>query len=56
MELDIESCPRQLLALAEVAYTIMRLAQTFERVENQDPALELVEQYKLVTESKNSTK
>ena len=49
-------CPGQQLALAASAYVIVRLAQEFECIENRDPVVEFVEQYKIVTESKNGAK
>ncbi|MCJ1311316.1 hypothetical protein MMC25_004987 [Agyrium rufum] len=49
-------CPGQQLALTEIAYTIVRIVQTFPRIENRDPVLEFVEQYRIGTESKNGAK
>ncbi|KAI4122338.1 MAG: hypothetical protein LQ338_005877 [Usnochroma carphineum] len=49
-------CIGQQLALTEVAYTTAKLVQRFERIENADPVLEFVEQWKLVTESRNGAK
>lgn len=49
-------CPGQQLALAEVAYTLVKFLQVFKSIENRDPTLEFVEQYKITTESKNGAK
>lgn len=49
-------CPGQQLALAEVAYTLVKFLQMFKGIENRDPTLEFVEQYKISTESKNGAK
>ncbi|KAL9011508.1 MAG: hypothetical protein Q9173_003654 [Seirophora scorigena] len=49
-------CPGQNLALTEVAYTTVKILQTFEAMENRDPVGEFVEVYKLSTESKNGAK
>lgn len=42
-------CPGQQLALTEVAYTIAKIVETFEMVENHDPVLEFEEMYKITT-------
>jgi cytochrome P450 len=49
-------CPGQHLALTQVAFVIFSFARKFERLENRDPVLEFVEDYKIVTESKNGAK
>lgn len=49
-------CIGQQLALTEVGYTIARIVQHFGRIENADPVLEFVEQWKLTTDSKNGAK
>lgn len=49
-------CIGQQLALTEVGYTIAKIVQRFPRIENADPVLEFVEQWKITTESKNGAK
>ena len=49
-------CPGQNLALIEVAYTIVKVLQTFKTIENRDPVLEFVEVYKITTDSGNGAK
>ena len=49
-------CPGQQLALTETAYTIVKIVQEFATIENRDPVLEFVEQYRVGTESKNGAK
>lgn len=49
-------CPGQNLALTEVAYTIVKILQTFKAVENRDPILDFVELYKITTTSANGAK
>ena len=49
-------CPGQNLALTEVAYTIVKILQTFKSIENRDPVLEFVEVYKITTDSGNGAK
>ena len=49
-------CPGQNLALTEVAYTIVRILQTFKGIENRDPVHEFVEVYKITTDSGNGAK
>ncbi|KAL8722859.1 MAG: hypothetical protein Q9225_000746 [Loekoesia sp. 1 TL-2023] len=49
-------CIGQQLALTEVAYTLAKIVQRFPRIENADPVLEFVEQWKLTTDSKNGAK
>ena len=49
-------CPGQQLALTEVGYTIVKIAQTFKEINNRDPVLDFVEHYKISTESKNGAK
>ena len=49
-------CPGQQLGMAQVAYTIVRIMQTFESMENRDPVDEFAENYKVTTESKNGAK
>lgn len=49
-------CPGQNLALTEVAYTIVKLVQTFKTIENRDPVMEFIEVYKITTDSKNGAK
>ena len=50
------ACPGQQLGLAEVSYTLVRLLQAFQRVENRDPVFEFVERYKITTESCNGAR
>ena len=49
-------CIGQQLALTEVSYTIARIVRHFQRIENADPVLEFVEQWKITTDSKNGAK
>ncbi|KAL9044142.1 MAG: hypothetical protein Q9214_002700, partial [Letrouitia sp. 1 TL-2023] len=49
-------CPGQNLALTEIAYTMVRLIQTFRTIENRDPVMEFIEVYKITTDSKNGAK
>ena len=49
-------CPAEKFSTAQVYYTLVRFLQTFSAVENRDPVLEFVEQYKISTESKNGAK
>ena len=49
-------CPGQNLALTEVAYTIVKILQSFKTIENRDPVLEFVEVYKITTDSGNGAK
>ncbi len=49
-------CIGQQLALTEVGYAIARIVGHFPRIENADPVLEFVEQWKLTTDSKNGAK
>ena len=46
-------CPGQNLALTEVAYTIVKILQSFKTIENRDPVFEFVEVYKITTNSGN---
>ena len=50
------TCPGQQLGLAQVSYTVVRLLQVFQDIENRDPVLEFIENYKITTESKNGAK
>ena len=49
-------CPGQNLALTEVAYTIVKILQTFKSIENRDPVIDFVEVYKITTSSGNGAK
>ena len=49
-------CPGQQLGVAEVSYTIVRILQTFQSIENRDPVDEFIENYKVTTESRNGAK
>ena len=49
-------CPGQSLAMTEIAYTTVRILQTFRAIENRDPVLEFVEVYKITTDSGNGAK
>ena len=49
-------CIGQQLALTEVGYTIAKIVQRFSRIENADPVMEFVEQWKITTDSKNGAK
>lgn len=49
-------CPGQNLALTETGYAIVKILETFERIENRDPVKDFVEVYKLTTDSKNGAK
>ena len=49
-------CIGQQLSLTEVGYTTARIVRHFQRIENADPILEFVEQWKITTSSKNGAK
>jgi len=49
-------CPGQNLALTEVAYTVVKILQTFKAIENRDSILDFVELYKITTTSANGAK
>ena len=49
-------CPGQNLAMTEVAYTIVKIAESFCSIECQDPVFEFREVYKISTESGNGAK
>jgi len=49
-------CIGQQMAITQAAYTIVRLVQTFEKLENRDPVWEFQELYTLSTQSKNGAK
>jgi cytochrome P450 len=46
-------CAGQQLALMEVAYTTVRILLAFEQLENRDPVLEFIEEFRITTTSKN---
>lgn len=49
-------CPGQQLVLTETAYTVVRILQEFVSIENRDPVLDFVEQFQIITVSKNGAK
>lgn len=49
-------CPGQRMALMQVRYTTIRILQKFKEIENRDPVLEFVEQYRIIACSKNGAK
>lgn len=49
-------CPGQQLGLTEVCYVLVRILRSCATLENRDPVLEYVEDWKLSTESKNGAK
>lgn len=49
-------CPAQQMALMQVRFTVARIVRKFEGVENRDPVLEFVEQYRITSDSKNGCK
>ncbi|KAL9065627.1 MAG: hypothetical protein Q9157_007413 [Trypethelium eluteriae] len=49
-------CPGQKLARIQVAYVLFSLVRRFKAVENRDPVLEYVEEYRVATASKNGAK
>ena len=49
-------CPGQNLALTEVAYTVVKILQTFKEIENRDPVMDFIEVYKITTDSRNGAK
>lgn len=49
-------CPGQQLALTEIGYSIVKIAQAFPTIENRDAVMEFVEHYKITSESKNGAK
>ena len=46
-------CPAQHRVLTQAAYVLVRLVQTFERVENRDPVQEYIPSTGMLTESRN---
>ena len=49
-------CVGQQLGLAESGYAVAKIVQRFQRIENADPVLEFVEEWKITTDSKNGAK
>ena len=49
-------CPGYQLGLAQIAYAVVRITQSFHRIENRDAVDEYVDENKIVTVSKNGTK
>lgn len=49
-------CPGQNLAMNRVAFTVARIVEAFDRIDNRDPVAEFVPLYKLVTASQNGVK
>lgn len=49
-------CPAQQQVLTQAVYLLVRMASTFERIENRDLSLEYVELTKMLTESRNGAK
>ena len=53
---DARVCPKQNLALTEVAYTIIKVLHTFKTIENRDIVLDFREIYKITTDSGDGAK
>ena len=49
-------CVGQQLGLAESGYAVAKIVQRFQAIENADPVLEFVEEWKITTDSKNGAK
>lgn len=49
-------CPGQQLALMEVAFTTAKIVKHFKSIENRDPVLEYLEDYRITTQSRNGAK
>lgn len=49
-------CPAQQMALIQVKFTVARIVQCFGNIENRDPVLEFIEQYRITSDSKNGCK
>ncbi len=49
-------CPGQQFALAEAAYVLARVMQTFESIERRDVEVEWAERVALVTKGRNGVK
>ncbi|TVY75855.1 Cytochrome P450 monooxygenase lepH [Lachnellula suecica] len=49
-------CPANQMAFWQVCYTTARIVHQFNAIENRDPVLEFVEQYRITTDSKNGCK
>ena len=45
-------CPAQQMVLTEIAFVVVRMVQTFGRIENRDPVREYVEGFNFTMESK----
>ena len=50
------TCPARYLAENEIAYTIVRMAQIYKRIECRDEVAEWVEELRVSTSSRNGTK
>ena len=46
-------CPAQQMALMQVKFTVARIVQSFQTIENRDPVIDFIEQYKITSDSKN---
>ncbi|KAL9052841.1 MAG: hypothetical protein Q9162_005140 [Coniocarpon cinnabarinum] len=49
-------CPGQQIALAEISYAMVKFLKAFKHIENRDPVLAFVENYKITTDSANGAK
>jgi cytochrome P450 len=49
-------CPANQMAFMQVCYTVARVVQEFSDIENRDPVVEFVEQYRITSDSKNGCK
>ena len=49
-------CPGYKLGLAQIAYAVVRITQSFQIIENRDSVNEYMDENKIVTVSKNGTK
>ena len=49
-------CPAQQMALLQVKFTVARIVQTFQTIENRDPVIDFIEQYRITSDSKNGCK
>ena len=50
------TCPAQTMIYTHFAYILCRFAQRFERIENRDPEIKLVEEFRMVKQSRNGVK
>ncbi|TVY93248.1 Cytochrome P450 monooxygenase [Lachnellula willkommii] len=52
----VRTCPARSLAEMEIAYTLARMAEKYERIECRDEVVEWVEELRVSTSSRNGTK